>query len=45
MRTLQHKKKAESRLRVARETMDLYAPLARRVGLHYVAQEMEGLLG
>lgn len=43
MRTLHYKKKEESRRRVARETMDLYAPLARRVGLHYVASEMEDL--
>ncbi|MEL7042765.1 MAG: RelA/SpoT family protein [Pseudomonadota bacterium] len=43
MRTLHFKKKEESRRRVARETMDLYAPLARRVGLHYVASEMEDL--
>ena len=43
MRTLQYKKKEESRRRVSRETMDLYAPLARRIGLHYVASEMEDL--
>ena len=43
MRTLHFKKKEESRRRVARETMDLYAPLARRIGLHYVASEMEDL--
>ena len=43
MRTLHYKKKEESRRRGARETMDLYAPLARRVGLHYVASEMEDL--
>ncbi|MEO1642310.1 MAG: HD domain-containing protein, partial [Pseudomonadota bacterium] len=43
MRTLHFKRKAESRQRVARETMDLYAPLARRIGLHYVASEMEDL--
>ena len=43
MRTLHYKKKEESRRRVARETMDLYAPLARRIGLHYVASEMEDL--
>jgi RelA/SpoT family (p)ppGpp synthetase len=43
MRTLHFKKKEESRRRVARETMDLYAPLARRVGLHYLASEMEDL--
>jgi RelA/SpoT family (p)ppGpp synthetase len=43
MRTLHYKKKEESRRRVSRETMDLYAPLARRIGLHYVASEMEDL--
>jgi RelA/SpoT family (p)ppGpp synthetase len=43
MRTLHFKRKEESRRRVARETMDLYAPLARRIGLHYVASEMEDL--
>jgi len=43
MRTLHYKKKEESRRRVSRETMDLYAPLARRVGLHYMASEMEDL--
>lgn len=43
MRTLHYKKKEESRRRVARETMDLYAPLARRIGLHYVASEMEDI--
>ena len=43
MRTLHFKKSEESRRRVARETMDLYAPLARRIGLHYVASEMEDL--
>ena len=43
MRTLHFKKSEDSRKRVARETMDLYAPLARRIGLHYVASEMEDL--
>lgn len=43
MRTLHFKTKEESRRRVARETMDLYAPLARRIGLHYLASEMEDL--
>ncbi|MEO0606780.1 MAG: RelA/SpoT family protein [Pseudomonadota bacterium] len=43
MRTLHFKKKDESRRRVSRETMDLYAPLARRVGLHYIASEMEDI--
>ena len=43
MRTLYHLKKAEKRLRIARETMDIYAPLARRVGLYHVASELEDL--
>ncbi len=43
LQTLHHKKKAESRQRTARETMDIYAPLARRVGLYSVAAMMEDL--
>ena len=43
MRTLHHRKKPESRQRTARETMDIYAPLARRVGLYSLAAEMEDL--
>jgi guanosine-3',5'-bis(diphosphate) 3'-pyrophosphohydrolase len=43
MRTLHFRKKAESRYRTARETMDIYAPLARRVGLYQLAAEMEDL--
>lgn len=43
MRTLHHRKKPESRERTARETMDIYAPLARRVGLYQLAAEMEDL--
>ncbi|MEH6489624.1 bifunctional (p)ppGpp synthetase/guanosine-3',5'-bis(diphosphate) 3'-pyrophosphohydrolase [Hyphomonas oceanitis] len=43
MRTLHYRKKAESRQRTARETMDIYAPLARRVGLYTLAAEMEDL--
>ena len=43
MRTLHFRKKAESRHRTARETMDIYAPLARRVGLYQLAAEMEDL--
>lgn len=43
MRTLHFRKKAESRERTARETMDIYAPLARRVGLYQLAAEMEDL--
>lgn len=43
MRTLDYIKKPEKRERIALETMDLYAPLARRVGLYNIASEMEDL--
>ncbi len=43
METLHFRKNAESRQRTARETMDIYAPLARRVGLYQVAARMEDL--
>ncbi len=43
METLHHRKKPESRQRTARETMDIYAPLARRVGLYDVAARMDDL--
>ncbi|WP_300379016.1 bifunctional (p)ppGpp synthetase/guanosine-3',5'-bis(diphosphate) 3'-pyrophosphohydrolase [Henriciella sp.] len=43
MRTLHFVPKESSRLRVARETMEIYAPLARRVGLYAVASELEDL--
>jgi len=40
MRTLDHLR-ADKRKRIAMETMDIYAPLARRVGLYHVASELE----
>jgi len=40
MRTLVHLKE-HKRKRIARETMDLFAPLARRIGLYTYAEEME----
>ncbi len=43
MRTIGFKKNPESRLRVARETLDIYAPLSRRVGLSIYATELEDL--
>ncbi len=43
MRTLQHHPKASSRERIARETMDIYAPLARRVGVDRICSELEDL--
>jgi len=43
MRTLQHHPKAASRERIARETMEIYAPLARRVGVDRICSELEDL--
>ena len=41
MRTLHHIKKVEKRQRIARETMDIYAPLAERVGMYEYMREMQ----
>ncbi|MBC6439580.1 MAG: bifunctional (p)ppGpp synthetase/guanosine-3',5'-bis(diphosphate) 3'-pyrophosphohydrolase [Rhodospirillales bacterium] len=43
MRTLHHIKKDEKRLRVARETMEIYAPLAERIGMQALKDELEDL--
>ncbi len=43
MRTIHHLSKPEKRERIARETMEIYAPLARRVGLYHVASELEDI--
>jgi GTP pyrophosphokinase len=42
MRTLQHVSE-ESRLRTARETLDIYAPIANRLGMSKVKNELEEL--
>jgi GTP diphosphokinase / guanosine-3',5'-bis(diphosphate) 3'-diphosphatase len=42
MRTLEHVK-PEKRLRVAEETMDIYAPLAGRMGMQLIRDELEDL--
>ena len=41
MRTLHFIKSGEKRLRIARETMDIYAPLAERVGMYEYMREMQ----
>lgn len=43
MRTLHFIKKPEKRARIARETLDIYAPLARRIGVNKFASELEDL--
>jgi guanosine-3',5'-bis(diphosphate) 3'-pyrophosphohydrolase len=41
MRTLHFIKSAEKRRRIARETLDIYAPLAERVGMYEYMREMQ----
>ncbi len=43
MRTLQHIKSPAKRERIARETLDIYAPLARSIGVHRICSELEEL--
>jgi GTP pyrophosphokinase len=43
MRTLHFIKEPEKRRRIARETMDIYAPLAERIGIHRMKDELEDL--
>ncbi|MCA6244230.1 MAG: bifunctional (p)ppGpp synthetase/guanosine-3',5'-bis(diphosphate) 3'-pyrophosphohydrolase, partial [Phenylobacterium sp.] len=43
MRTLQHIKAPAKRERIARETLDIYAPLARSIGCHRICSELEEL--
>ena len=43
MRTLHHIDKPEKRRRIARETMEIYAPLAERIGMYEFMKEMQTL--
>ncbi|MFL9840868.1 bifunctional (p)ppGpp synthetase/guanosine-3',5'-bis(diphosphate) 3'-pyrophosphohydrolase [Sphingomonas sp. ST-64] len=43
MRTLHHISNPDKRRRIARETMDIYAPLAERIGMYEFMKEMQTL--
>ena len=43
MRTLHYVQKPERRLRIARETMEIYAPLAERIGMDALKTELQSL--
>lgn len=43
MRTLHHVSSMDKRRRVARETIEIYAPLAERMGMQYLKDELEDI--
>lgn len=43
METLHYIKKPEKRLRIARETLDIYAALAERIGMRRIKEELQDL--
>jgi len=43
MRTLHHVSSEDKRRRIAGETIEIYAPLAERIGMHHIKDELEEL--